>query len=289
MAARLNIELLEAFVEVVKTGSFTRAGEILHRTQPCVSMQVRRLEENVGNPLIKRDSKSITLTGRGEALYEYASNIVTLSKEAYQRVSSPELTGIARIGIPEWYAKNEFQTILCRFARAHPQVKLEMHVGDSAMLHDLLDTGMLDIALAIRNPDKPDRPRIWQEPLYWATGKDFPITDPVPLVLFSVPCPYRKLAETALDDQGRTWSEVFTSTSVAAVRVALESGLGISILPAGAITPSLRILRVEDGFVDLPPTELSIYTRDKKMPRTIRFLDKYLSEHVRAAILEKKH
>ena len=112
MVARLSIELLEAFVQVVKTGSFTTAGIALNRTQPCVSMQVRRLEEKVGTSLIKREANNIKLTGRGEVLFSYASSIVSLADEAYQRLSSPEFSRVVRLGIPEWYATHEIQMSL---------------------------------------------------------------------------------------------------------------------------------------------------------------------------------
>ncbi len=286
MVGRLDIELLEAFVAIADTGSFTRASEQLHRTQPSVSMQIKRLEDRVGKALMRRINRQIEFTADGEALLSYARRIVDLSSEARRSLVMPHLQGAVRVGIPEWFATDELQVVLCQFGRTHPLVKLEMHVGDSAHLRTMLDTGELDLALAIRSGEQDQPARVWCEPLYWTASKDYEQEKTVSLALFVPPCPYRTIAAEALDGIGRKWRESFTSTSVAAVRVALLSGLGVSVLPAGAVSPGLRVLRPEEGFPDLPPTELSVYVADESPSRTISFLAKYLSDHVGQAILK---
>ena len=105
------------------------------------------------------------------------------------------------------------------------------------------------------------------------------------MALFFPPCPYRALASRTMEEAGREWREVFTSMSVAAVRVALQSGLGVSVLPAGAITKGLRVLGEHEGFPDLPPTELALYTRGAQLSRTVKTLHDYVAEHVGDAIL----
>ncbi|SLN42997.1 HTH-type transcriptional regulator BenM [Roseovarius albus] len=287
MPPRLDIELLEAFVSVVETGSFTHASEKLHRTQPAVSMQLKRLEDRVGQKLIERHARKLELTGSGQALFSYAKNIVDMSAEAFQKVAAPELTGVVRIGIPEWFATDKLQEVICLFSRLNPQVKLEICVGYSSMLREKIKLGHLDIALAIRDPDRDPPTKIWREPLYWAIGREFDIDalDPVRLILFIPPCPFRAAGEAALNAIGREWKETLSTTSVAAVRVALKSGLGVSILPAGAVTSDLRVLHSEDGFPDLPPTELTIYRSKGRQNRTVNALRKHLVDHVGAAIL----
>jgi len=282
---RFDIELLEAYVAIADTGSFTRASELLHRTQPSVSMQIKRLEHRVGKTLVKRKQPNIVFTEDGQTMLEYARRIVDLVEEARQHLSVPELSGVVRVGLPEWFAKDRLQSMLCRFAKAHPSIKLEMHVGDSAMLHEKLDNDQLDLGLMIRNPgDQPGR--IWKESLYWVAAKDYENIDPVPLSLFVPPCPYRQLATTSLSTAGRDFKEVFVSTSVAAVCASLVTGMGVSILPAGAIAPGLRILTEDDGFADLPPMELAVYTSNEDTSLAVKHLSQYLSEHVADAILQ---
>ena len=83
--AMLDLELLRSFVSVVDAGGFTRAGERVHRTQSTVSQQIRRLEEMVGQPLLHRNGKQVSLTEQGERLLSYARRILTLEQEAISR------------------------------------------------------------------------------------------------------------------------------------------------------------------------------------------------------------
>jgi DNA-binding transcriptional LysR family regulator len=84
-----------------------------------------------------------------------------------------------------------------------------------------------------------------------------------------------------------------TSNSVAAVRVAVQSGLGVSILPAGAVNQHLRILGEEDGFPDIPPTDLAIYlgeNTESDASGAVEVLRQFLSDHVaqRLMMLQRK-
>jgi len=210
-----------------------------------------------------------------------------ISEQALVKLSEPELYGKIRAGIPEWFATNALQSLFVDFARTHPSIKLELTVGDSAMLRRKIAENEIDLALAIRDPDANPPPRVWQEPLYWVSGQAYFERDVVPLALFDAPCPYRALATGSLMSIGKRWEEVFTSNSVAAVRVALWAGSCVSVLPAGAITPesNLKILNAEHGYPDLPPTELAIYAADAPENDAIKSLRQYLTDHVAARLL----
>jgi len=280
---RLDIEKLEAFVTVAQVRSFTKAAEKLHRTQPSVSMQIRRLEDNIGHVLLDRTSQTVSLTPAGMRLLPGAQRLLEIHDHTRTVFQLSLLKGKVRAGIPEWYATEKLQTLLIDFAKTHPGIKIEMTVGDSAMLRRRISEGSIDIALAIRDPDGPPTPRIWQEALYWVSSLGHVRTDPVPLILFDEPCPYRHIADTYLTACGRRWTEVMTSNSVAAVRVAVQSGLGVSILPAGAVNQHLSILREKDGFPDIPPTDLAIYlaeNTESDATDAVEVLRQFLSDHV---------
>ena len=290
---RLDIEKLEAFVTVAQVRSFTKAAEKLHRTQPSVSMQIRRLEDNIGHVLLDRTSQTVSLTPAGMRLLPGAQRLLEIHDRTRTVFQLSLLKGKVRAGIPEWYATEQLPTMLVDFAKTHPGIKIEMTVGDSAMLRRRISEGSIDIALAIRDPDGPPTPRIWQEALYWVSSLGHVRTDPVPLILFDEPCPYRHIADTYLTACGRRWTEVMTSNSVAAVRVAVQSGLGVSILPAGAVNQHLRILGEEDGFPDIPPTDLAIYlgeNTESDASGAVEVLRQFLSDHVaqRLMMLQRK-
>jgi DNA-binding transcriptional LysR family regulator len=122
MPLNLDTDLLRTFVAIADSGSFTRAGELVHRTQSAVSMQVKRLEEALGKPVFQRQGRTVALTAEGEALLGYARRILKLHEEAVATLTRPDLVGTVRIGIPDDYVMRFLPGILTRFAQAYPRV-----------------------------------------------------------------------------------------------------------------------------------------------------------------------
>ena len=101
MNALLDVDQLRTFLAIVETGSFTRAAEIVHKTQSAVSMQMKRLEERLERPIFVRDGRASKLTEEGERLLDYARRIVKLNVEALAAFSDAALTGRVRFGVPD--------------------------------------------------------------------------------------------------------------------------------------------------------------------------------------------
>src|SRR5258708_33107827 len=100
----LDLDLLRSFVSVVDSGGFTRAGERVHRTQSTVSQQIKRLEEDVGQPLLIRNGKDVTPTEAGERLLSYARRLLSLAEDARDVAAPPGRAGAVRRGVPEGIA-----------------------------------------------------------------------------------------------------------------------------------------------------------------------------------------
>jgi len=109
MLKYLDVALLQAFTAVVDSGSFTRAALYLCRTQSAVSMQLRKLEELVGQQLLQRGSKRITLTPEGEVLMDYARRMIRLNEEALVALNQPMLKAMS-----DWACPMITPTIFCR-------------------------------------------------------------------------------------------------------------------------------------------------------------------------------
>lgn len=283
---RLSIELLEAFVAVADYGNVTRAGAKLNRTQPCISTQIRRLEERAGRSLIERTPRTMNLTPAGKVLYKHAMEILQSHEEVRLRLSAPELTGEVHVGLPEWYATGQLQSVFCNFVRVHPEVKLIMTIADSATLHTMLSENEINLALALVSPTKAEPDGIVEERLYWAVSETCALNAHVPLILFPKPCPFREAAFEALSSVGKQWYERITTTSVAAAQVAVMSGAGVCILPAGAILDGFKVLGEADGFPRLPSTRLAVYTPSRKQSPTVDYLSNHLSEFLRRSIIQ---
>ena len=284
MIGRLNLELLEAFVAVVETGNITHAGVRLNRTQPCVSTQIRRLEERVGKPLLSRGARSLSLTPAGRTLYCHAPAILRAHEEAKRKLAAPELSGEVHVGLPEWYATARLQTVFCDFARVHPHVRLRMKIADSATLHDQLARNELNLAIALVSPNAPVPEDTVEEPLCWAGSPGLEITQPIPLILFPEPCPFREVAFAALASAGFGWYERITTTTVAAAQVAVESKIGLSVLPAGALTGRFQAFGAQHGLPELPKTRLAVYSPPEAQSETVVHLHDHLRHFLQTTV-----
>jgi len=125
-AEMLDLELLRSFVSVVDAGGFTRAGERVHRTQSTVSQQIRRLEEDLGQTLLNRNGKDVSVTEPGERLLSYARRLLALAEEARDVVQQPGHEGAVRLGLPEDFAAYRLPRLLGAFSRSHPNLRLDV-------------------------------------------------------------------------------------------------------------------------------------------------------------------
>ncbi|UGY00169.1 LysR substrate-binding domain-containing protein [Bradyrhizobium quebecense] len=273
----LDLELLRSFVSVVDAGGFTRAGERVHRTQSTVSQQIKRLEEDVGQPLLIRSGKDVTPTEAGERLLTYARRLLSLAEEARDVLSRPGSEGAIRIGITEDFAAYRLTRLLATFARSHPKLRLDVRSGQSLFLHRDLERGDLDLALIKRAVSEKGGIAVWPERVHWVTSKSHPrdtATGSVPLIGFGSGCLYRAHAIHALERAGRNWHMAYTSSSLAGIQAAVAAGLGLSILSEMSIQAEHRVLTAKDGFAPIERTEVALIAAPEANPATLRLADR---------------
>ena len=240
----LDIDLLRTFVAVVESGSFTRASAELGRTQPAVSLQIRRLESQLQAPLIDRGAKGMGLTTEGAALLPQARKLLRVNDEIVAALGEGDLEGEVRFGAPEDIATMHLPGILGAFARSHPRIRLSAICDYTANLLDQMSRGMLDLALIKREPVGPDLGvRVWREPLVWvALDASIVELEPLPLIVAPAPDIYRKRALGALQDAQIAFRASFTSPSLAGQMAALRAGLGVGVLPSAMAPRDLTVL-----------------------------------------------
>src|SRR3954451_21096689 len=143
----LDIDQLRTFVAISDTGSFTRAADIVHKTQSAVSMQMKRLEERLGKPVFERDGRTSRLTDDGERLLDYARRILRLNVECLSSFADAELAGRVRLGVPDDYADRYLPEILARFSRSNPKVEVTVVCEPTPNLVDRIQSADLDLAI----------------------------------------------------------------------------------------------------------------------------------------------
>src|SRR6266702_5641987 len=219
-ASMLDLELLRSFVSVVDAGGFTRAGERVHRTQSTVSQQIKRLEDDVGQPLLIRSGKDVTPTEAGERLLSYARRLLSLAEEARDVMARPGNEGAVRLGVSEDFAAYRLAKLLAAFSRSHPSLRLDVRADQSADLKRDLERGELDLALCKRAAGEKGGIAVWPERVHWVTSKSQPRDTrqgSVPLIGFPTGCLYRAGAIHALESAGRAWHMTYTGSSLAGI------------------------------------------------------------------------
>ena len=146
MSALIDVDQLRTFIAIVETGSFTKAAEVVHKTQSAVSMQMKRLEERLGKAIFARDGRASKLTEDGDRLLDYARRIIKLNVEALAAFDDAELAGRVRLGLPDDYADRYLPEIMARFSRAYPSVELTVTCEPSVELVERIDSNELDLA-----------------------------------------------------------------------------------------------------------------------------------------------
>jgi len=273
----LDLDLLRSFVSVVDAGGFTRAGERVHRTQSTVSQQIKRLEEDVGQPLLIRNGKEVTPTEAGERLLSYARRLLSLAEEARDVVTRPGQEGAVRLGIPEDFAAYRLAKLLASCSRKGAGLRLHVRADQSANLKRDLERGELDLALFKRTAGEKGGIAVWPERVHWVTSKTHPIDltiGSVPLIGFPGGCLYRARAIHALESAGRSWHMAYTSSSLAGIQAAVAAGMGLSILSEMAIQAEHRVLTARDGFTPIDKTEVALVAAAHANPATLRLADR---------------
>lgn len=274
----LDTDLLRSFVAIADAGSLTRAAERLMIAQPTISLQMKRLEEQLGRRLLDRSPRHLRLTAEGETLLSYARRILALADEATARLSEPDVEGLVRLGTPEDFATTHLAGVLARFAQGHPRVALEVTTDLTLNLMERFTAGEFDVVLIKREPAGPlAGMRVWRESLVWAAARDdaFAADGPLALVVSPHPCVYRKRAMQALDRAGRAWRVAYTSTSLAGAQAAVRAGLGVTVLPKDMVPADFFIMDTAQGAPDLRDTEIALMTAE---PLTVPA--RRLAEHI---------
>jgi DNA-binding transcriptional LysR family regulator len=276
----LDMDVLRTLVSANELGALNRAAEQVGRSQSAVSQQIRKLEEQVGQPLFRKQGRGLVLTEAGDVVLSYARRILELNDEAVAAVRGADVEGAVRFGLPSDFAESWLPAVLGRFKRAHPAVRVEASVDRNATLLDRLDKGQLDLALVFGQRARADAEPITRLPMAWIGGSasDWRRGETLPLVAFEAPCAFRQAGISALDAAGIPWRVTFTSPSLAGLWAAVDAGLGITLRTAASKPAHLKVLGAKAGLPSLPMTDLSLHTAGRALSPAAKRLKDILHE-----------
>lgn len=273
-----DLDLLRAMVMVTDCGSFTTAAARLHSTQSTVSQQIRRLEEMAGHPLLVRANRDVHPTDAGHALLGIARQMLALNDQMRDVLAGAPPAVSLRLGVPEDFVSSRTRTLLGRFNRRHPQVKLEVTSGLSRDLAHAFDHGELDLALVKQRRGSRPAVACWPEPMRWIDSARSPCLqeDPVPLVTFPPRGLYRDELIDMVEGLGRRWRISFTSSSLGGIQGAVADGMGISLLPARAVTREHRVLGARQGLPVMDGIEIALLHRPGAEPIVLELASQFI-------------
>ena len=245
MPVNLPTNLLRSFVAIVDTGSMLNASEKVFVTQSALSLQIKRLEELLQQPLFHRDGRRLTLTPSGDLMLDYARKVLNLHDEAVAAVAAGNFAGPARIGMVQDFAEMLLSGVLARFAELHPEAQIYSRIAGTAELLGQLERRQLDVVVGFAAPGDPAA--VAHAAMAWYGEPGLVDRDPVPLAVLETPCRFREAAIRALEDAGRPYRIAVETPNLTTLRAAVRAGLGV--------TARTHMFLQDEALVhpDLPP------------------------------------
>lgn len=267
MSINLPTELLRSLITVSDLGGYTKAANALNRSQPAISLQMRRLEEIVGTKLIVNDGKRLKFTEAGIKLSSYARQILHLNDDVISHFRPSDVAGTLVIGLPTDYAVSYLQEAVSDFAKQHPETELEIYCDVSENLLKSLHADQANLVVALVADNQSHYlVNAWEERPVWAIGRktSVDISKTIPLIGHFENCQYRKRMTEALKKKQLGWRISYTSPDISGVQDAVEAGFGATALTRATLTPKMRLLTDADGFPPLEKIRIGLFY---KLPR----------------------
>ncbi|SFG39478.1 LysR family transcriptional regulator [Neptunomonas qingdaonensis] len=235
----LDLELLRTFVMVVRTGELKKAAEAIYRSHAAVSMQMKRLEEQLGSRLMERSNRGITLTEAGKTLLSYSEQFLQLNNAALSALAARDLSGQLSFGIPTDYAQDFLNFFMPVLTQELPNLEARIVCDRSRNLRKKLDAGELDIAIVAGEAESTDEMLLWSERLIWSAPAFVRLEEhaEIPVAIHQDNCIVRDLCLEGLKKANISYRQVFASPVLENVATAVHAGFAISLLPESLLIP----------------------------------------------------
>lgn len=231
----MDMDGLRAFVAIVDSMSFSRAGETIGRSQSAISLRLRRLELSLGvSLLVRRQGRIIELTPEGQKLLGYARQIIGLNDAALRDLTDRHECLRVRLGLPADFLDMGFDEALSHIRPLVGDLAVEIETDVSDRLRSRCEAGELDLAFYKQATADGIGNTLMNLKMAWATSPRFIRRDDasLPLVAFPDGCVYRRAMLNALRDAAIPHQMAFTTPSMDSLRRAVGDGIGITALPA---------------------------------------------------------
>ncbi|WP_305418137.1 LysR family transcriptional regulator [Photobacterium leiognathi] len=280
----MDIEALRSFLAFVETGSFTRVAKQSFRSQSAISMQMKKLEDELNTQLFTKDGRMLVLTEDGQRLAAHATQIIATHDEALLELKNKLPQQTIHLGCPDDYAESVLPHIVALLRQEYPHISLQITCAPSVRLKNLLDSNRLDLAIVTRSPTSQEGYFLQTDEGIWvgSPAHDIVNLQPLPIVLFQRDCKFHDAAIEGFIKRNHHYQLISCCSSATANKGLVRKGLAISAMarcsmPSDLIelsAPHLPSLPVVDIVLSLPSKPHLLLT-----PESInRIIDRYQSE-----------
>lgn len=278
---QLSLDNLRTFVTVVDLGGYAKAGEMLGRSQPAISLQIKRLEQQLTKRLFQKQGQRQVVNQDGLALYQQARTMLALNDNIFKQFQPTGLKGRLRLGIPSEFATTLLPNIIGEFGKLYPDVSLEV---TSALSKSLLakDTSeSFDLIMALVDPNESFEGQILlHDDLVWVGDKTLGVqTQALSLVLAPNGCVYRSRVINKLKQQTQKWKISYTNADLTGITAAIKQGLGITALAKSSVPEQLDIIK-HKSLPELGKIKICLFSGNSAHPQASAKLAEFIQSRL---------
>ncbi len=285
---QLSLDVLRTLVTIVEVGNFNKAGELLGRSQPAVSLQIKKLEGQLNRKLFNKIGQGYQVNADGKWLYNQAKQMLAINDDIYREFSHETLRGRLRLGIPSEFASALLPSIVGEFSQRYPDVSLDV---TSALTKHLLSSNQanqFDLILALLHPqsnpssvtDANNVEIIREDDLIWVGDPNRTLPkDTLPLVLAPEGCVYRSRVIEQLKQQTHAWKITYTNPDFYGLMAAIKQGLGVTALARSIVPDELEIIK-DKRLPNLGRINICLINQDTQHPQVSQTLASYIKARI---------
>ena len=279
---QLSLDNLRTFVSVIELGGYAKAGEFVGRSQPAISLQIKKLESQLERKLFTKVGQRHLPSADGNWLYPKAKELLELNDNIFKSLIPAPLSGRLRLGIPNEFASTLLPGLIGEFSKRYPDVSLEV---TSSLRRDLLHPSQrdhFDLILALVNPNEDTEGEVvLEDEIVWVGDATRPLVgDSIPLVLAPDGCMYRSRVIEELKQQTFAWKITYTNADLGGLVAAIQQGLGITALARSSLPQNVSPLN-HPKLPKLGRVNICLFNQDTQHPVISKTLAEFITSRLR--------
>ncbi len=279
---QLPLDVLRTFVMIAEVGSFQKAGDLLGRTQPAISLQMKKLEQMLSRKLFIKRGQGYQLNNDGKWLLTQAKAMLAINDDVFRQFDQQRLQGKLRLGIPNEFASALLPSIIGEFSQRYPDITLEVTSALSRELLSDTNADMFDLILALVPSEQPQLGEVvLNDELVWVGDPNHRLSSKaIQLVVAPNGCVYRSRIIEKLKRQTHAWKITFTNADLYGLVAAIQQGLGVTALAKSSLPSVLKEIK-DPRLPVLGRINICLINRDTQQRQTSQTLAKFIKARLK--------